>query len=68
MMTNGPTGGSFSDLQRKDTMIASCDQVAAVSCGCELLGMKIDDLAYLSMAEKAGVGKTDYQSLKPINL
>ncbi len=68
MMTNGPTGGSFSDLRRKDTMIASCDQVAADAFGCTLLDMKIDDLAYLSMAEKAGVGKTDYQSLKPANL
>jgi uncharacterized protein (DUF362 family) len=66
MMTNGPTGGSISDLRRKDTMIVSCDQVAADAFGCELLDMKVDDLPYLSMAEQAGVGKTDYQSLKPI--
>jgi uncharacterized protein (DUF362 family) len=66
MMSNGPTGGAFSDLRRRDTIIASCDAVAADSFGCSLLDMKVSDLPYLALAEKAGVGKTDYQSLKPI--
>lgn len=66
MMTNGPTGGSVSDLKRCDTLIASCDMVAADSFGCTLLGMEPKDLPYLSMAQKAGVGTTDYQSLKPL--
>ena len=66
MMTNGPTGGSFSDLRRKDTIIASCDQVAADSFGCTLLDIKASDLPYLSIAAAAGAGKTDYQLLKPI--
>ena len=66
MMSNGPTGGAFSDLRRKDTIIASCDAVAADAFGCSLLDMKVDDLPYLALAEAAGVGKTDYQSLKPI--
>lgn len=65
MMTNGPTGGSISDLKQADTMIASCDMVAADACGCELLGMKISDLPYLAKAQGYGVGTTDWQSLKP---
>ena len=65
MMTNGPTGGSVSDLKRADTMIASCDMVAADSCGCELLGMKVSDLPYLAKGQEVGVGTTDWQSLKP---
>ena len=66
MMTNGPTGGSISDLKKTNTMIASCDMVAADAFGCSLLNRKPADLPYLSIAEKAGVGTVDYESLKPI--
>ncbi|MFZ0035199.1 MAG: DUF362 domain-containing protein [Sedimentisphaerales bacterium] len=66
MMTNGPTGGSTSDLKRANTLIASTDCVAADSYGCTLLDMKVSDLPYLAKAEKAGVGTTDYEKLKPI--
>jgi uncharacterized protein (DUF362 family) len=66
MMTNGPTGGSLSDLRKAYTLIASTDMVAADSYGCSLLDLKVSDLPYLSKAEKAGVGTTDYQSLKPL--
>jgi uncharacterized protein (DUF362 family) len=65
MMTNGPTGGSVSDLRRADTMIASCDMVAADSYGCGLLNLAVSDLPYLTKAEKAGSGTIDYKSLKP---
>jgi uncharacterized protein (DUF362 family) len=66
MVTNGPTGGSISDLKRADTLIASTDCVAADSYGCTLLDLKVSDLPYLTKAEKAGVGTTNYESLKPI--
>ena len=65
MMTNGPTGGSISDLKRANTLIASTDCVAADSYGCSLLDLKVSDLPYLAKAEKTGVGTTDYESLKP---
>ena len=66
MLTNGPTGGSLSDLKRTNTLIASTDMVAADSYGCSLLDLTVSDLPYLSLAEKAKAGTTDYQSLKPI--
>jgi len=65
MMTNGPTGGSVSDLKRTNTMVASTDMVAADSYGCTLLNLTVSDLPYLTKAERAGAGTTDYQSLKP---
>ncbi len=65
MITNGPTGGSISDLKRTNTLIASCDMVAADSFGCSFLDLKVSDLPYLAKAEKAGAGTTDYESLKP---
>ncbi|MDD5458897.1 MAG: DUF362 domain-containing protein [Phycisphaerae bacterium] len=65
MSSNGPTGGSISDLKRTNTLIASCDMVAADSFGCSLLGLKPNNLPYLRQAEKAGAGTTDYESLNP---
>ena len=66
MMTNGPTGGSVSDLRCANTLIASCDQVAADSYGCGLLNLKVPDLPYLVKADRADVGTANYESLKPI--
>jgi uncharacterized protein (DUF362 family) len=40
MMTNGPTGGSLSDLKQTNTMIVSTDQVAAEAVGRRLAGKK----------------------------
>jgi len=40
--------------------------VAADSYGCTLLDLKVSDLPYLTKAEKAGAGITNYESLKPI--
>jgi uncharacterized protein (DUF362 family) len=65
MKTNGPTGGSLSDLKRADTLIAGTDPVAVDSFGATLLDLKVPDLPYLSLAADAGVGTTDYMSLKP---
>jgi uncharacterized protein (DUF362 family) len=65
MMTNGPTGGSSSDLKRANTLIASTDMVAADSYGCSLLNLKVSDLPYLAKAESAGIGTTNYESLEP---
>ncbi len=66
MMTNGPTGGAASDLQRKNVMIASCNAVAADAYGCSLLNLAVADLPYLGKARKGGAGTTDFESLKPI--
>lgn len=66
MMTNGPTGGSVSDLRRANTMVASTDMVAADSYGCTLLGLTVSDLPYLTKAERAGAGTTSYEALKPV--
>jgi uncharacterized protein (DUF362 family) len=68
MMTNGPTGGSLSDLKRTNTMIVSSDQVAADAFGAGLLGKAVSELPYILKAENAGAGTSDYESLKPVRL
>ena len=66
MMTNGPTGGSLSDLKRTDTLIVSTDQVAADAFAAKLLNKTAADLPYIAKAAAAGAGTADYESLKPV--
>jgi uncharacterized protein (DUF362 family) len=66
MMTNGPTGGSVSDLRQTNTLIASCDMVAADSCGATLMDKTASQLPWLAKAQRAGAGTADYKSLKPL--
>jgi uncharacterized protein (DUF362 family) len=65
MMTNGPTGGSLSDLRKTNTLIVSTDQVAADAYGAGLLNKQIKDLPFISLADGAGEGFSDYRSLNP---
>lgn len=66
MMTNGPTGGSLSDLKQTDTMIVSTDQVAADAYGATLLGKTAADFPFILKAQEVGAGRADYQSIKLI--
>jgi uncharacterized protein (DUF362 family) len=68
MMTNGPTGGSLSDLKQSNTMIVGTDQVAADAFGATLLDKTLNDLPFIGMAEAAGLGTADYRSLNPVEL
>ena len=68
MMTNGPTGGSLSDLKQTNTMIVSTDHVAADACGAALLGKSIGDLPYIGKAPAAGAGTDDFESLSPVRV
>lgn len=65
MISNGPTGGSPDDLRPTETIIAGTDQVAVDTAGASLLDRKPASLAFLRLAEVAGVGTTDFESLKP---
>jgi uncharacterized protein (DUF362 family) len=68
MMTNGPTGGSLSDLKETGTLVVSTDPVAADAVGLELLGRTLAEVPYILMAEKAGAGIADYHRLNPVLL
>lgn len=65
MISNGPTGGSVSDLKATNTMIVSTDQVAADAAGALLLGRKPGELPFIAKAEQAGAGTADFESLSP---
>ena len=68
MVSNGPTGGSLSDLKPTHTMIVSADPVAADACGAELLGRRPASLPFLMQAAAAGLGTASYELLDPVRL
>jgi uncharacterized protein (DUF362 family) len=68
MISNGPTGGSLSDLKDTGTMVISTDPVAADAVGVELLGRSLADVPYILMAQEAGAGQADYRLLNPVRL
>jgi uncharacterized protein (DUF362 family) len=63
MMTNGPTGGSLSDLKSTGTLIVSTDPVAADAVGAALLGKQPGDLPFIAKAQAVGAGTADYRTL-----
>ncbi|MGO9612548.1 MAG: DUF362 domain-containing protein [Dissulfurispiraceae bacterium] len=60
---NGPTGGNLSDVSIENTVIAGVDMVAIESYGLRFLDLKVEDIPFILMAEKRGVGISDWQSL-----
>jgi uncharacterized protein (DUF362 family) len=66
MVRNGPTGGSLNDLKPTHTLIVGTDQVAADSVGATLLGKAPDDLPFIGMAERAGVGHSDLNAIRVV--
>lgn len=68
MLRNGPTGGSLDDLKPTHTVIAGTDAVAVDTRGAALLDKTAQQLPHLLMAEKAGLGTTDYRSLNPFEV
>ncbi len=70
MMTNGPTGGSLSDLKQTDTLIVSTDPVAADVLGAKLLGRTPAELPFIAEAAAVGAGTADVGGLniKEVNL
>jgi uncharacterized protein (DUF362 family) len=64
LMRNGPQGGNIDDARDMHTVIASVDQVAADAFGCTLIGQKPENLPYLAMGEKRGLGTMHWETLR----
>ncbi len=64
MVSNGPTGGSPSDVRPGNVIVAGTDQVAIDSFGARLLGIDPQEIAYLGMASKLGLGTMSEENLK----
>lgn len=63
MIRNGPSGGSLSDVAEKNTLILSDDPVAADAAALRLFGAKPEDIGFIRLGQKAGLGTYDLSRL-----
>lgn len=63
MVRNGPSGGSTSDVVKKDTLILSDDPVAADAKAARLFNLNPKSLGFIHLAQKWGLGTFDFQKL-----
>ena len=68
LMANGPTGGSLDDVKRFDAVAAGIDEVALDAFGASLLGLKPEAVGFIGEAERSGLGRSDYKSLKLVEV
>jgi uncharacterized protein (DUF362 family) len=64
MTRNGPSGGSSSDVVKKNTLILSDDPVAADAKAAMLFGRKPKSIGFIRMGQKWGLGTYDFQKLE----
>ncbi len=63
LMTNGPTGGTLSDVVAGNTIVAGVDQVAVDAYGFTRLGRDPGQLGYLQIASARKIGSADWRRL-----
>jgi len=63
MIKNGPSGGSLSDVTIKNTLILSDDQVAADALAATLFGYSPEEIGFIRLGQKWGLGTCDFQQL-----
>jgi uncharacterized protein (DUF362 family) len=63
MATNGPSGGSLSDVVVRNTLILSNDQVAGDALAAGLFGVSPEDLGFIRLGRKWGLGTYDFQQM-----
>jgi len=68
LMANGPTGGNLDDVKMLDTVAVGVDEVALDAFGAELLGADRSEVGFIAEGEKAGLGVSDYRSLKLVEI
>jgi len=68
LLANGPSGGSLSDVKRLDIVAASTDEVAIDAFALTLLGIREEVAAFVSLGEKAGLGRSDWKSLRIVEV
>ncbi len=63
MITNGPSGGRTSDVVHGNRLILSDDPVAADAKAAGLFGKRPEDIGFIRLAKKRGLGTFDFNKL-----
>lgn len=64
MISNGPSGGSPSDVRVVNRLILGSDPVAADAKGAMLFGKKPDDIGFIRLGSKWGLGTMDLAKVR----
>lgn len=64
LMRNGPTGGSLNDVEVHNTIIAGFDEVAIDAYSMSILGIHPDQVKFMAMSQKRGLGVIDWKSTR----
>ena len=64
MVANGPSGGSRSDVAVSNRLILSDDPVAADANAARLFSLRPQDIGFIKLGEKWGLGTTEFQTLR----
>jgi len=63
MVSNGPTGGSLSDVVEKNIVVFTTDEVAGDAWATEILGKSISSNPAISLAKAKGIGTDNYKDI-----
>lgn len=66
LLRNGPQGGRLEDVERRDTLIASADIVAADSYAATLFGYRPEEIPTIVAAAKRGLGVHDLKLVRQL--
>jgi uncharacterized protein (DUF362 family) len=64
LTAGGPTGGSLDLVRAVDQVAVSTDPVAADTWGCTLFDIRPEEIRYLAIAERLGLGTTKWADLQ----
>jgi uncharacterized protein (DUF362 family) len=70
LTANGPQGGNLNDVKLLKTVVAGVDPVAIDAYGATFLGLKAEQIPYITMGHERGLGNKNYAELqvKYVNL
>ncbi len=68
LFRNGPTGGNISDVSAENTIVAGVDEIALDAYCLRFLNLKADEVPFLKIGERRGLGVRDWQSLNYVEL
>ncbi len=64
LVRNGPQGGRLSDVELQKTVVAGVDPVAVDALGATFFGINPQELPYLKMARKRGLGENNLEKIR----
>jgi uncharacterized protein (DUF362 family) len=63
LVSGGPQGGNLNDVKLMKTVVAGIDPVAIDAYGATLLGLRAEQVPYITIANKRGLGNQNFDEL-----